>query len=140
MDPNKFKSWKETDGNERSPSNEPDLRTDIGRFPANVIFDEDAAKVLDEQAAQSVSRFFYQAKASKSDRGEGNVHPTVKPIKLMEYLIKLITPEGGTVLDPFMGSGTTGVAAVRNGFQFRGIELDEKYFHIAQARIEKESV
>jgi site-specific DNA-methyltransferase (adenine-specific) len=96
--------------------------------------------VLDEQAAQSVSRFFYQAKASKSDRGEGNVHPTVKPIKLMEYLIKLITPEGGTVLDPFMGSGTTGVAAVRNGFQFRGIELDEKYFHIAQARIEKESV
>jgi site-specific DNA-methyltransferase (adenine-specific) len=179
MDPNKFKSWKETDGNERSPSNEPDLRTDIGRFPANVILDEDAAKVLDEQTGitgggkfsksggrnlkgesrsfgafdQKVknapdnygdeggaSRFFYVAKASKSDRGEGNVHPTVKPIKLMEYLIKLVTPEGGIVLDPFMGSGTTGVAAVRNGFQFRGVELDEKYFHIAQARLEKEIV
>lgn len=110
-----------------------------GRFPSNVILDEEAAAVMDQQASQNVSRFFYQAKASKSDRGEGNFHPTVKPIKLMEYLIKMVTPEGGVVLDPFMGSGTTGVAALRNGFQFRGIEMDEKYFYIAQARLEKET-
>lgn len=84
------------------------------------------------------SRFFYVAKASKSDRGEGNIHPTVKPIKLMEYLCKLVTPPGGVVLDPFMGSGTTGVAALRNGFQFRGIEREEQYFYISQARLEKE--
>jgi hypothetical protein len=131
-----FKDALEWDGTGARPDSE---REALGRFPANVIFDEDAAKVLDEQAAQSVSRFFYQAKASRSDRGEGNIHPTVKPVKLMEYLIKLVTPEGGVVLDPFMGSGTTGVAAVRNGFRFRGIELDEKYFTIAQARIKKEA-
>jgi DNA modification methylase len=69
---------------------------------------------------------------------KGNVHSTVKPIKLMEYLCKLVTPPGGVVLDPFMGSGTTGVAALRGGFQFRGIEREESYFHISQARLEKE--
>lgn len=143
-----------------------------GRFPANVIFDEDAAAVLDAQsgvlksgaskstyvqkesentcmsgknyarqmqdrAADSggASRFFYVAKASKKDRGADNVHPTVKPIKLMEYLIRMVTPPGGTVLDPFMGSGTTGVAAVRNKFRFKGIEIDKKYFRIAEKRI-----
>jgi len=56
----------------------------------------------------------------------------------MEYLCKLVTPPGGVVLDPFMGSGTTGVAALRGGFQFRGIEREESYFHISQARLEKE--
>ena len=69
---------------------------------------------------------------------KGNVHSTVKPVKLMEYLCKLVTPPGGVVLDPFMGSGTTGVAALRNGFQFRGIEREEQYFYISQARLEKE--
>jgi site-specific DNA-methyltransferase (adenine-specific) len=82
------------------------------------------------------SRFFYVAKASKSDRGEGNIHPTVKPVKLMEYLIKLVTPTGGIVLDPFMGSGTTGVAAKRLDFGFVGIEMTEEYFNIAKSRIE----
>lgn len=65
-----------------------------------------------------------------------NHHPTVKPIKLMEYLIKLITPPGGIVLDPFMGSGSTGVAAVKNGFKFIGIEMNEEYCEIARRRIE----
>ena len=65
-----------------------------------------------------------------------NVHPTVKPIKLMKYLCRLITPKGGTVLDPFMGSGSTGMAAKEENFDFVGIEKEEEYFNIASARIE----
>lgn len=140
-----------------------------GRFPANILLDEEAAQMLDEQsgglrargnknAKQHVgdyeassykfgnresgfagdsggaSRFFYVAKSSKRERGEGNNHPTVKPIKLMEYLIKLITPPNGIVLDPFMGSGTTGVAAKNLGFEFIGIEMNEEYCEIAKKR------
>lgn len=204
-----------------------------GRWPANVLFDEEAAAMLDEQSglirarngygvkgqsgggtgssyvmrkttadvSQKVirdsengtlagaSRFFYVAKASKRERNAGlegmpgvvgaitrdtvkecrncgarvtvhtgnrlsckcdnteavlvpyektpsaNHHPTVKPIKLMEYLIKLITPPGGTILDPFMGSGSTGVAAKNLGFEFIGIEREKEYFEIAKKRI-----
>jgi len=69
-----------------------------------------------------------------------NNHPTVKPVKLMEYLVRLITPKGGTVLDPFMGSGTTGIACKSEGFEFIGIELDEDYFEIAKKRIEQHKV
>ena len=65
-----------------------------------------------------------------------NIHPTVKPIKLMKYLCRLITPKGGTVLDPFMGSGSTGMAAKEENFDFVGIEKEEEYFNIATARIE----
>jgi site-specific DNA-methyltransferase (adenine-specific) len=65
-----------------------------------------------------------------------NTHPTVKPIALMEWLVTLVTPPGGVVLDPFMGSGTTGVAAVRKGFRFVGIEREDEYLAIARARIE----
>jgi hypothetical protein len=68
----------------------------------------------------------------------GNFHATVKPTALMEYLIKLVTPKGGTVLDCFLGSGSTGKAAVRNGFDFIGIERDEEYIKIAEARIKNE--
>jgi site-specific DNA-methyltransferase (adenine-specific) len=71
----------------------------------------------------------------KVDKRKNN-HPTVKPIKLMEYLIKLVTPVGGTTLDPFMGSGTTGIAALTNGFNFVGIEMGEDYMDIAQQRID----
>lgn len=151
-----------------------------GRWPANIILDEEAAKALDEQSgilksgslapghkrgdgtgnslmggggtitkqygndSGGASRFFYVAKASKRERNAGletqaNIHPTVKPIKLMEYLIKLVTPKDGTVLDPFMGSGTTGVAAARLNVNFVGMELDESYFQIAKARIEHAS-
>lgn len=85
----------------------------------------------------SASRFFYCAKASKKDRGEGNNHPTVKPLSLMRYLAKLIkTPTGGVVLDPFMGSGTTGVACLLEGRDFIGIEREEEYYNIAKNRIE----
>ena len=65
-----------------------------------------------------------------------NTHPTVKPIALMQWLVTLVTPPSGTVLDPFMGSGTTGVAAVRKGFRFVGIEREDEYLAIARARIE----
>ena len=85
------------------------------------------------------SRFFYCAKPSKKERGEGNVHPTVKSIVLMRWLIKLITPPGGTVLDPFMGSGTTGLACIEEGFDFIGIEQEEEYFEIAKGRLDDAS-
>ena len=84
----------------------------------------------------SAARFFYCAKASKSDRGEGNTHPTVKPADLMRYLCRLVTPPGGVVLDPFMGSGSTGKAAMLEGFRFIGCELSPEYMAIAEARIE----
>jgi site-specific DNA-methyltransferase (adenine-specific) len=85
----------------------------------------------------SAARFFYTAKASKSERGEGNTHPTVKPIALMRYLCRLVTPPGGIVLDPFMGSGSTGKAALMEVFAFIGIEREERYFDIAVKRIEQ---
>jgi site-specific DNA-methyltransferase (adenine-specific) len=81
------------------------------------------------------SRFFYCAKASKADRGPDNTHPTVKSTKLMGYLCRLVTPPGGTVLDPFAGSGSTGVAARSEGFAFVGIEQDPTYFEIASKRL-----
>ena len=91
----------------------------------------------------SASRFFksiiYTAKADKTERSEyskvKNNHPTVKPVELMEYLINMVTPKGGTVLDPFMGSGTTGVASKNLSREFIGIELDPEYFKIAESRI-----
>jgi len=88
--------------------------------------------------AGSAARFFYCAKTSKSERGEGNIHPTVKPIALMRYLCRLVTPPGGVILDPFTGSGSTGLAAMREGFDFIGIELNADYIKIANARILKE--
>jgi DNA modification methylase len=137
----------------------------IGRFPANIILDEEAGKMLDEQSGMSASRFFYCAKSSRSERNMGcegipikdpdnrtdigkgsytekgiapqsNSHPTVKPLKLMEYLCLLTkTPTGGIVLDPFMGSGTTGMACKKTGRDFIGIEKEPEYIKIAEARI-----
>jgi site-specific DNA-methyltransferase (adenine-specific) len=173
-----------------------------GRWPANVVLDEEAGQMLDEQTGdlglstgrrtkivedniyggnrtfqlgkgQEVgygdsggpSRFFYCAKASRSERDAGldgfepqnpwdrnsvtraleglgslsqaraNYHPTVKPVELMRWLVRLITPPGGTVLDPFAGSGSTGIAAALEGFEFIGIEKDPSYVEIAEARI-----
>ena len=89
-----------------------------------------------EKSSGSAARFFYCAKTSKKDRGETNGHPTVKPTDLMRYLCRLVTPPGGTVLDPFMGSGSTGKAAMMEGFDFIGVERDTAYFEIAKGRIE----
>lgn len=181
-----------------------------GRWPANVLLDEEAAAALDVQSGtlktrgnkgQSMgvskgdtalqnsavrfsgaeynhggeggaSRFFYCAKASRAERDRGcealpaksggeatdredgsagvdnpragagrtggarNHHPTVKPVALMRWLVRLITPPGGTVLDPFTGSGTTGIAALEEGFNFIGVEMSEEYAAIAKARLE----
>jgi DNA modification methylase len=104
----------------------------LGRWPANFIHDgsEEATDLLKDSA-----RFFYCAKASKADRGENNYHITVKPTELMRYLCRLVTPPNGVVLDPFMGSGSTGKAAALEGFNFIGIEREAEYVAIAQARI-----
>lgn len=112
----------------------------------------------------SVARFFYCSKASKNEREFGldnfefsivddgrdkkidnpylrgkterkNIHPTVKPVKLLKYLVRLITPTEGKILDPFMGSGSTGIACVLENKQFFGIEIEKDYFDVAQARI-----
>jgi site-specific DNA-methyltransferase (adenine-specific) len=84
----------------------------------------------------SAARFFYTAKASRAERGKGNNHPTVKPIDLMAYLCRLVTPPGGVVLDPFCGSGTTLKAALSEGFSAVGIEKDAAYFQIIEARMD----
>lgn len=142
-----------------------------GRWPANVLLDEEAAALLPmDDKGLPVARFFYQAKASKAERNAGldgmpevnanvgdhrpsgnmsqrlhgkenrpdiprqNFHPTVKPIKLMKYLIKLVTPPGGVVCDPFGGSGTTAVAAIEEGFDIISIEREPEYFAIKEAR------
>jgi len=139
-----------------------------GRWPSNVILDEEAAAALDEQSG-GASRFFYTAKPSRSEREAGlgwkkwerraglagadkdgeldpvserwrtapaaNVHPTVKPIALMRYMIRLVAPRGAVVLDPFMGSGSTGCAAMVEGMQFVGIDITPEYVDIARRRL-----
>jgi DNA modification methylase len=110
----------------------------LGRFPANVLHDgsdEVVAEFPIEKGGLSASRFFYCAKANKKDRGDGNLHPTVKPVALMQYLCRLVTPSGGTVLDPCMGSGSTGVACQLEGMDFIGIEREPEYYEIAKGRL-----
>jgi DNA modification methylase len=151
-----------------------DHQSPAGRFPANLIHDgsDEVVELFPGAGEKSAARFFYCAKASKSDRDEGleafaeqeraffqtgngtsgkpssighyvtqrNIHPTVKPTDLMAYLCRLVTPPGGVVLDPFMGSGSTGKAAIREGFKFIGIEREAEYIAIAHARIEAANV
>ena len=95
-----------------------------------------------EPSEGSAARFFYCSKVSKKERNIGqstdgkNNHPTVKPVALMKYLITLITPKGGKVLDPFNGSGSTGMACVELGYEYTGCELDPDYIEISKVRIE----
>jgi len=141
-------------------------RINNGRWPANFIHDgsDEVLQGFPSDEKQSASRFFYCAKASKKDRDEGcegmekkkrptmgngiggqpdqqiqnaqNHHPTVKPTSLMQYLVRLVTPPNGIVLDPFLGSGSTGKAAMYEGFKFIGFDLNSEYIDIAKARIE----
>jgi site-specific DNA-methyltransferase (adenine-specific) len=143
---------------------------ELGRFPANLLLDEEAASILDDQTGTltsgtncvrsktgggyhggfgqagdvqitygdsgGASRFFYCAKAAKKEKGEGNDHPTVKPLGLMKYLLTLLsTPTGGVILDPFAGSGTTALAAKQLGRHCICVELDEHNCEIAARRL-----
>lgn len=143
-----------------------------GRWPANVVLDEQQAAELDQQSGVIVdrnggrggwstdyvggvartntdtavyrgeggaSRFFYVAKAPAKERPklDGQGHPTVKPLDLMRWLIRLITPPGGTVLEPFLGSGTTAEACVIEGFRCIAIERDPQYMELAKHRLAK---
>jgi site-specific DNA-methyltransferase (adenine-specific) len=110
--------------------------TTSGRWPANLIHDgsDEVVGLFPSDKQGSASRFFYCAKTSKKDR-QGSTHPTMKPTDLMRYLCRLVTPPDGIVLDPFMGSGSTGKAAMLEDFRFIGIERDHEYYKIAEARI-----
>jgi DNA modification methylase len=111
-----------------------------GRWPANLIHDGSDEVVACFPDTGSAARFFYCAKASKSDRGESNGHPTVKPTELMRYLVRLVTQPGGTVLDPFTGSGSTGKAAILEGFSFIGIEKEEASVDISTRRMKEAQI
>lgn len=84
----------------------------------------------------SASRFFYCARASATERGDENTCPSIKPLALMQWVVKLCTPAGGCVLDPFMGAGSTGLAALEGGFSFVGIDNSAEQFEIARKRFE----
>lgn len=108
-----------------------------GRWPANVCHDG-SEEVLEAFAAfgpgNSPSRYFYSAKAQAEDRW-GSKHPTVKPVDLMRWLVRLVTPPGGTVLDPFAGTGTTGIACMAEGFNAVLIEREDEYHKDIQERL-----
>jgi site-specific DNA-methyltransferase (adenine-specific) len=115
-----------------------DSSSPAGRWPANVLLDEPMAAVLDQQESDA-SRFFYTAKATADERVtvNGVSHPTVKPLALLKYLVRLVTPPGGAVLDMFAGSGTTLEAAMREGFTCIGIEQEADYLPLILARVQR---
>ena len=125
-------------------------RTKDGRWPTNVVVDKEAARALDAGAEYSdsggPSRFFpvfpafrYEAKAPADERPsvDGVSHPTVKPLALMRWLVRLVTPYGGVVLDPFAGSGTTLEASVAEGMRAVGVEREESYLPLIASRLDR---
>jgi DNA modification methylase len=135
-----------------------EIKAEEGRHPINVDIAD--PEVLSDSDIQDMSKFLYVAKPSRSERDYGcedlavrkiegglagnmgkssvearNIHPTVKPIELMRRLVRMLTKPGATVIDPFMGSGTTGIACVLEGRNFIGIEREEDFFEIARHRI-----
>lgn len=117
-----------------------------GRWPTNVVLDEEAVRALDAEHddQDGPSRFFpvfhYESKAPASERPtvDGVSHPTVKPLELMRWLVRLTTPHGGTVLDPFAGSGTTLEAAIREGMRVIGVEREESYLPLIMSRLARD--
>jgi site-specific DNA-methyltransferase (adenine-specific) len=111
-------------------------RVEGDRWPSNLLHDGS-----DEPSAllSDASRFFYTAKVTRAER-QGVTHPTVKPLDLMAYLCRLVTPPGGIVLDPFMGTGTTIKAAISEGFSAIGIERDPAYFAMAEHRMKQAQI
>jgi len=112
------------------PANKSKATECIGRYPANLLHDGNTG-------IEQFTNYFYCAKADEKDRNTYNTHPTVKPIKLMEYLIRLVCPVGSLILDPFMGSGSTGKAALQQGMNFIGIEQNAEYIQIAKKRLDR---
>ena len=98
-----------------------------GRYPSNII-----GEVLPEH-----QKYFYAPRVTRKERGEYNDHPTPKPISLMSYLIRVYSPEGSKIIDPFCGSGSTGIAALAEGREFIGIDLSEHYCEISERRIKE---
>ena len=98
-----------------------------GRYPSNIIghFDDPEHQ-----------KYFYAPRVTRKERGEYNDHPTPKPVALMRYLCRVYSPRGGIVLDPFVGSGSTGIGALQEHRQFVGIDMDQHYIDIAQRRIQ----
>ena len=96
-----------------------------GRYPSNII-----GEVQHEH-----QKYFYAPRATRKEKGPDNDHPTVKPISLMDYLIRIYSAENSIILDPFCGSGSTGVAAVNVKREFVGIDMDEHYCQIARDRV-----
>ena len=101
-----------------------------GRYPMNIIGEVETAH----------QKYFYAPRATRKEKGKYNNHPTVKPINLMAYLIKISSPVNSTVLDPFCGSGSTGVAAIRESRNFVGVDLSSDYTEIARERCADEGV
>lgn len=163
-------AWGDNKGAAFTQDNSQNPAKDLGRWPANVILDEDQANALDQQSGEGknsarragkgaglgyhgggtsvggaggyddqggASRFFYVAKAPKKERPivDGTAHPTVKPLALMQWLVRLVTPPGGTVLEPFAGSGTTVEACILEGFNVIAIEREADYLPLIQSRI-----
>jgi site-specific DNA-methyltransferase (adenine-specific) len=112
-------------------------KLDNGRWPTNLIIDDRSAL---KQVLGNKALFFYCPKPSKKERNlyAVNNHPTVKPINLMRYLIRMTTRKGAKIIDPFTGSGSTGVAAIKEGVKFVGIERDKEYVKLARKRIRAE--
>jgi len=132
-----FESWRNLEG--RADRQRPIQTYDEnkGRWPANIILDKEAATLLDQQSGGMPSRYFYCAKASSKERSSSNNHPTVKPLALMEYLIKLVSPPtNALILDPFAGSGTTILAAKRLCISAIGIEKCPEYVEMARNRLQ----
>ena len=120
---NREEYWVDPSTNERI-IHETENANPAGRYPSNII-----GEVLPEH-----QKYFYAPRATRKEKGEDNNHPTVKPISLMSYLVKIYSSEGSTVLDPFCGSGTTGVACISENRKFLGIDMSEEYVTIANRR------
>lgn len=98
-----------------------------GRYPSNII----------GEVQEGHQKYFYAPRVTRKERGEYNDHPTPKPIALMAYLIKIYSPEGGVVVDPFCGSGSTGIGALKEGRRFLGIDNEKHYIEISEKRIQE---
>jgi site-specific DNA-methyltransferase (adenine-specific) len=115
------KSTKKVDGTTITPNEK-------GRIPCNVI---------GETGDPNTDKFFYTPRVSRKERGEYNDHPTPKPVALMQHLVRLFSSENETVLDPFMGSGSTGIACKIENREFIGVDLDQAYVDISTKRIKE---